>query len=117
MYKWFLFTACSVVNTLTTLCQDSATVSVAAYGEVYYVYDISRPKTHTRPPFVYSHNRTGEVSINLAFLKASFTRARTRANLAVMAGTYSNANLAAEPASERLDSFRSPSQFTALPVS
>jgi hypothetical protein len=46
---------------------------------------------------MYSHNRTGEISINLAFLKASFSNENTRANLALMTGTYSNANLAAEP--------------------
>lgn len=97
MYKGFLLLACSAGCTLAAAGQDSVMVSVTGYGEVYYVYDNSKPPTHTRPPFVYSHNRTGEVAINLAFLKASFATARTRANLAVMAGTYSNANLAAEP--------------------
>ena len=98
MYKWYLLVACSTVFTLTLKCQDSTTaLSFTAYGEIYYVYDFSRPPTHTRPPFVYSYNRTEEVNINLAFIKASFANQATRANLAFMGGTYSNANLASEP--------------------
>ncbi|MBO9633385.1 MAG: outer membrane beta-barrel protein, partial [Chitinophagaceae bacterium] len=38
-----------------------------------------------------------EVNVNLAFLKGSYNSDRVRANLAIGAGTYMNANLAAEP--------------------
>lgn len=82
---------------LHTPAQDSARLSLAAYGELYYGYDFSRPPAHTRPAFVYSHNRTQEVAVNLALLRVAYTRHRMRANLGFMAGTYSNANLAAEP--------------------
>lgn len=71
--------------------------AVSGYAEVYYGYDFNRPGNNTRPPFVYSHNRHGEVTANLAFLKGAYNGARVRAALALMAGTYSNANLAAEP--------------------
>jgi hypothetical protein len=50
-----------------------------------------------RPGFIYCHNRHNEFTVNLALAKAAFASARTRANVALMAGTYANANLAAEP--------------------
>ena len=77
--------------------QDSSGLTISAYGEPYFTYDFSRPSSHTRPTFMYSHHRTGEVAINLALVRLAFTRERTRANLGLMAGTYANANLAAEP--------------------
>ncbi|GAB4091741.1 porin [Flaviaesturariibacter terrae] len=77
--------------------QDSTSVSYSGYAEVYYVLDFARPPAHTRPLFVYSHNRTGEANLNLGFVKAAYASTRVRGNLALMAGTYSNANLANEP--------------------
>lgn len=71
--------------------------SVSGYAEAYYIYDFNRPVNNTRPGFVYSHNRANEANINLAFLKGSYNTERLRANLAIGAGTYMNANLAAEP--------------------
>jgi len=44
-----------------------------------------------------SHNRHNEVTVNLAMLRAMYDKDRVRANIGVMAGTYANANLAAEP--------------------
>lgn len=71
--------------------------SISGYAEAYYLYDANRPLNNTRPGFVYSHNRTNEVNVNLAFLKGAYSSDRVRANLAIGAGTYMNANLAAEP--------------------
>ncbi|WP_276132098.1 porin [Polluticoccus soli] len=65
--------------------------------EVYYGYDFNQPPNNTRPPFVYSHNRHNEVNINLAYIKGSYSAERVRATLAIAAGTYVNANYAAEP--------------------
>ena len=77
--------------------QDSSRLTLSAYIEPYYTYDFSKPSTHTRPGFVYSHNRTGEVTINLALLRLAYQQQRTRGSVGIMAGTYANANLAAEP--------------------
>lgn len=88
---------CFTVLTQFTHSQDSTTIAYSVYGEVYYIYDFSKPESHIRPPFVYSHNRTEEVAINLGLIHASFTNQKTRANLGLMTGTYSNANLTAEP--------------------
>lgn len=82
---------------------DSAdlTVSVNGYAEPYFGYDINQPTDGNRPGFVYSHNRHNEVNLNLAYLKATVNAKRMRGNLALMAGTYANANLAAEPGTLR----------------
>lgn len=68
----------------------------SAYLETYYSYDLGKPANHSRPAFVYSFNRTNEVNLNLGFVKAAYQASSLRANLALGAGTYMNANLAAE---------------------
>ncbi|NJM25132.1 MAG: outer membrane beta-barrel protein [Bacteroidia bacterium] len=70
---------------------------ISGYAEVYYIYDFNEPADNTRPGFIYSHNRHNEVTLNLGLLKASYNTTKVRANLALMAGTYANANLSAEP--------------------
>ncbi len=72
------------------------------YLETYYQFDFNRPADQNRPPFVYSHNRHNEFNLNLGVLRASWTSARFRTSLAIMAGTYAQANLAAEPAGLRM---------------
>lgn len=72
-------------------------LTISGYLETYYVYDFNKPADNNRPSFVYSHNRHNEVNLNLGFVKAAYTTERVRANIALMAGTYANANLAAEP--------------------
>jgi hypothetical protein len=71
-------------------------LTFSGYLETYYSYDFGNPDNHTRPNFVYSHNRHNEVNLNLGYLKANYTKANVRANLAIMAGTYAQYNLAAE---------------------
>lgn len=77
--------------------QDEPKIKVSGYLEAYYGYDFNKPGDHNRPGFIYSHNRSNEVNLNLGFIKAAYDSGLIRANLAVMAGTYTNANLAAEP--------------------
>lgn len=72
-------------------------LAVSAYVETYYLQEFHKTGNHTMPGFIYNHNRTGEVSLNLAFLKAGYTHEHVRANLALAAGTYMNANYAGEP--------------------
>lgn len=94
--------AVSFVNaqTDTTHTQMDTTKSplkISGYIEAYYVYDFGNPANHIRPDFLYSFNRHNEVNLNLGFIKAAYTTNKIRANLALMAGTYVNANLASEP--------------------
>lgn len=72
-------------------------LTFSGYVEAYYTYDFGNPDNHTRPGFVYSHNRHNEVNLNLGYLKAAYDNSTVRANLALAMGTYMNANYAAEP--------------------
>ena len=71
--------------------------SLGGYAEMYYGFDFNRPAGGDRPDFVYAHNRHNEFNANIALLQASVQGRRVRGNMALMAGTYANANLAAEP--------------------
>ncbi|WP_222538425.1 porin [Pedobacter polysacchareus] len=84
----------------TAICsygQEEPKIKVSGYVETSYGYDFNRPSDHNRPGFIYSHNRSNEVALNLGFIKAAYDNGAVRANMAIMAGSYANANLAAEP--------------------
>lgn len=72
-------------------------LTISGYLETYYVYDFGNPENHTRPSFLYSFNRHNEMNLNFGYLQAAYDDNKVRGKLALMAGTYSNANLAAEP--------------------
>ncbi|MCP1381376.1 porin [Runella salmonicolor] len=80
---------------------STAKLVLSGYVEAYYSYDFNQPLNNDRPSFVYSHNRHNEFNLNLGFIKAAYVDERIRGNIALMAGTYTNANLAAEPATLR----------------
>lgn len=87
--------------TLTSLAQDTTSTALSpltfsGYVEGYYSYDLNTPDDNNRPGFLYSHNRHNEFNANLAFLKAAYSTERVRANFAIAAGSYMNANYAAE---------------------
>lgn len=89
-----------LVFAFNSFAQQDSTKSpllISAYLEAYYVYDFGNPTDHNRPDFAYSYNRHNEVNLNLGFVKAAYHTEQTRTNLALMTGTYSNANLASEP--------------------
>ena len=82
------------------LAQDSSNkkpLTITGYAETYYQYDFNKPADGNRPGFIYSHNRHNEFNLNLGFVKASYNAEMLRANIALAAGTYMNANYAAEP--------------------
>jgi Putative beta-barrel porin-2, OmpL-like. bbp2 len=76
---------------------SSAIINYTGYAEIYYNYDFGKPLNHERPSFIYNYKRDNEVTLNLAFAKAAYTSKNLRANLALMAGTYAQYNLSAEP--------------------
>lgn len=87
----------TLTASITAFAQDEPKVKFSGYLETYYSYDFNKPADHNRPAFIYSHNRANEVNLNLGFIKAAYESGSIRANLALMAGTYTNTNLAAEP--------------------
>jgi len=92
-----LAASAQVADTLSVLpSSEVAGLKFSGYVETYYVYDTNQPENNTRPAFIYSHNRHNEVALNLGFLKGAYDNGRIRGNIALMAGTYANANLAAE---------------------
>lgn len=63
----------------------------------YFGYDFHDPASHVRPGFLYSHNRTNEFALNQGLVGARYQDAHVRAALGLHAGTYVEANYAAEP--------------------
>lgn len=94
-----ILTGIAMSFTIISLAQETpaSAVTFSGFAEAYYSYDFNEPAGNNRPGFLYSHNRHNEFNINLAFLKGSYNTERVRANLALAAGTYVNANYAAEP--------------------
>jgi hypothetical protein len=72
-------------------------LTFSGFAEAYYCYDFGKPQSGNRPDFIYSHNRHNEVNVNLIYAKLNYSASHLRTNLALMYGTYANANLAAEP--------------------
>ena len=83
------------------LAQDSTETknpfTISGYVEAYYNHDFNKPVNNTIPGFLYNFNRANEVNLNLAFIKGNYATERVRANIALAAGTYMNANYSAEP--------------------
>jgi hypothetical protein len=75
---------------------DSA-ITMSAYAEMYYSFDLAQPENHLRPGFFYSFNRHNEVNLNMGMVKLAYAKKNVRGNFALMAGTYPQYNLAAEP--------------------
>src|SRR5215204_1889474 len=74
--------------------QPVSPLRFSGFTEAYYSYDFNKPADNNRPPFLYSHNRHNEFNVNLAFVKVSYNTEKIRANIAIAAGTYMNANYA-----------------------
>ncbi len=97
-----ILTTVTVLTSIAVMAQDSTKeqnnpLSFNGYAEAYYSYDFNKPVDNNRPSFFYSYNRHNEFNVNLAFVKCSYNADRIRGNIALAAGTYVNANYAAEP--------------------
>lgn len=91
---------CSALTFSSGYAQDPQwmeKVKVSAYGELYYLYNLNQPKSGDVAPFLYSYHRHNEVNLNFGMVKLQYEQERVRANFALMAGTYVQANLANEP--------------------
>ncbi|WP_031527132.1 porin [Dyadobacter crusticola] len=99
--KTTLFNALFSCAALNAAVQDSLETTrpftIGGYVEAYYTQDLHKIENNALPSFIYNHNRTSEVNLNLAFIRAAYQNDRVRGNFALAAGTYMNANYAAEP--------------------
>ena len=95
--KKILFGAVVLMSTQLMAQDSTGSLTISGYAEAYYQYDFNKPADNNRPGFIYSHNRHNEFNLNLGFIKANYTAERVRANIALAAGTYMNANYSAEP--------------------
>lgn len=96
----YLLLVVQLLSGLNLHAQDTASAAalkVSAYLELYYSYDFGQPADHQRPYFFYNYTRHNEVNLNLGYIKATYSKDRLRANLAVMAGNYAQYNLSTEP--------------------
>ena len=96
MKRLLLLPALGLVLTASAQKLDSA-ITLSAYAEAYYSFDLARPDDHLRPDFFYSFNRHNEVNLNMGMVKLAYAGRKVRGNFALMAGTYAQYNLAAEP--------------------
>ncbi len=99
--KQHFLTAFAVCGSMAALAQQAPEktepkLTISGYAEAYYVFDFNKPDNHMRPGFLYNHARHNELNINLAMLKASYSADRVRGNVAIMAGTYAQYNMASE---------------------
>ena len=96
MKRLFLIPALGLAFASNAQQLDSA-ITLSAYAEAYYSFDMAQPDNHLRPGFFYSFNRHNEVNLNLGMVKLNYAKNNVRGNIALMAGTYPQYNLAAEP--------------------
>src|SRR6476620_10805066 len=97
--KKYLIASVILMANFKLFAQDSTKnnpLTISGFLEVYYSYDFNKPVNNTKASFLYSFNRNNEVNINLGYIKAAYNTSRIRVNLALAAGTYMNANYAAE---------------------
>jgi len=95
--NWLMLTGLVMTSSIADAQDTTKTLTWSGYVEAYYSYDFNTPDDGNKVPFIYSFNRHNEVNINLAFLKAAYQSQTVRGNIAIMTGTYANANLASEP--------------------
>ena len=91
-----LIALCSLVPTVAAAQDRSRTVTVGAFLDTYYAWDFNRPVNFDRS-FTTQPARHDEFNVNLALIEVRMTGARTRAHVALQAGTSVQANYAGEP--------------------
>ena len=97
MTRKLLFLLIVVLPSILSAQDKETPFTFSGYLDLYYGYDVNKPINNSRPDFIYSYNRANEITVNLAYVKMAYATTRVRANIALMTGTYANANLASEP--------------------
>jgi hypothetical protein len=84
-------------DTTKTNTANTNPLTFSGYIEGYYSYDFNEPPNNNKPAFIYNHSRNNEFNVNLAFVRGTYNGDKVRGTVAFGAGTYMNANYAAEP--------------------
>jgi hypothetical protein len=98
--KYFFTISLLLQFFIPVVAQDSTKsngITISGFADFYYQYDFDNPASKERPSFLFNYKRHNEFAVNLAFLKLSYAANKTRANIGLMAGTYPQYNLSAEP--------------------
>jgi len=93
------FVSAQIVNTATMDTLETTVIGhlgVGGYVDSYYGYNFNKPANGNVPYFV-SSARHNEFTINLAYIDLRYRSSNFRARFVPGAGTYMNANYAAEP--------------------
>ncbi|MDJ0366492.1 porin [Hymenobacter sp. H14-R3] len=80
------------------VADTTATVKVYGYIDGYFGLDFPAAAGTVRPAFIYSHNRQNEFTVNQALVGLRYDDGVVHGALGLQAGTYPEANYAAEPA-------------------
>lgn len=104
MRPLFTVALLAVAPALSAAQDTSRTVTVGAFVDAYYAWDVLRP-TNLDRAFTTQPARHNEFNVNLAFVDVTLAGPRTRGRLALQAGTAVQSNYAAEP---RLGSISGP---------
>jgi hypothetical protein len=104
LFTFLLVVAAAVARAQTVPPTDSLSSATPApkpltyYGAVdaYYGYDFGNDGSNLRPDFLYSHDRQNEFSVNQAVVGVRYNNDLVRGALGLHAGSYVEANYAAE---------------------
>ena len=71
-------------------------LSYYGFVDAYYGYDFKYANANSRPPFIYSHSRQNEFTVNQALVGLRYDDGKVRGAVGLHAGSYVSANYAAE---------------------
>lgn len=77
--------------------KKGAEITMSAFVDVFYVFDLAKPTSSSRQSFLYNHNRHNEFNLNLGIAKMNINHQKYRVNLGFQGGTYVQDNYANEP--------------------
>lgn len=75
---------------------STSPITIGGYVDAYYSFNFNTP-VNDQNSYLYNYNRHNEYTTNLTLITADYNYNNVRAKLGLMAGTYAEANLAAEP--------------------
>lgn len=80
-----------------TSASFSNSFQAGVYLETYWGHDFPRSSSGRRTPFLVSHTDLGGLRVNLLSVQAAYLQPQWEVRTALMAGSYSDQNLPAEP--------------------